>query len=291
MGKVKPTNQEIAQELEQIAEFLEMQDANPHRIRAYRTAASNIKHHDEPVAGWVRQGNKEKLEKLAGVGKSISRLVTEYVKSGKTQLKQRLQGEVSPRKLFSQVPEIGEKLAERIADQLDVHTLEELEQAAHDGSLQEVEGFGHKRVEAVKVSLSGMLSSFARRRRKRAESEKDDEVSTPPVDILLDVDEDYRRKAEKGQLKKISPRRFNPENKAWLPILHTEKNDWDFTVLFSNTARAHELDKTDDWVVIYYEKNGEEDQCTVVTAGRGSLKGKRIIRGREEECKEYYGNE
>jgi DNA polymerase/3'-5' exonuclease PolX len=36
-----------------------------------------------------------------------------------------------------------------------------------------------------------------------------------------------------------------------------------FTALFSNTARAHELEKTRDWVVVYYERDGEEDQCTV----------------------------
>ncbi len=58
------------------------------------------------------------------------------------------------------------------------------------------------------------------------------------------------------------------------------------TVLFSNTARAHELGKTHDWVVIYYQKDGPEAQCTVVTEFRGPLKGKRVIRGREHERKE-----
>jgi hypothetical protein len=60
------------------------------------------------------------------------------------------------------------------------------------------------------------------------------------------------------------------------------------TVLFSNTARAHELGKTHDWVVIYYQKDGPEAQCTVVTETRGPLKGKRVIRGRERECRQFY---
>ncbi|MBN2365133.1 MAG: DNA-binding protein [Calditrichaeota bacterium] len=291
MKKVKPTNEEIAQELEQIARFLEMQDANIHRIRAYRTAAANIAKHDEPLAKYVRKGQKEKLEELPGIGKSLTRIITEYVKSGKIQLKQRLQGETSPEKLFVQVPEIGEKLAERISDKLGIHSLEELEEAAYNGRLKEVEGFGQKRVEAVKVSLSGMLSSFARRRRKSRETGEKAQISEPTVDILLDVEREYRQKAEKGELKRIAPRRFNPAGKAWLPILHTEREEWEFTALYSNTAKAHELGKTDDWVVIYYEKDGEEDQCTVVTAGRGSLKGKRVIRGREEECEKYYKKE
>ena len=58
--------------------------------------------------------------------------------------------------------------------------------------------------------------------------------------------------------------------------------------MYSNTARAHELGKTDDWVVIYYEQDGEEDQCTVVTETRGPLAGRRVVRGREQECREYY---
>ncbi len=55
-----------------------------------------------------------------------------------------------------------------------------------------------------------------------------------------------------------------------------------------DTARAHELGTTTDWVVIYYEDGGQEDQCTVVSARSGPLKGKRVIRGRESECREHY---
>ena len=52
---------------------------------------------------------------------------------------------------------------------------------------------------------------------------------------------------------------------AWLPILHTERDDWQFTALFSNTARAHELGQTADWVGLYFSKhNRAEGQRTVV---------------------------
>ena len=109
----------------------------------------------------------------------------------------------------------------------------------------------------------------------------------PDVNVLLDVDAEYRRRAADGGLRRITPRRHNPEGRAWLPILHTEREgDWHFTALFSNTARAHELKKTDDWVVIFYEKEGHEDQCTVVTETHGPLKGRRVVRGRERECVE-----
>jgi hypothetical protein len=144
-------------------------------------------------------------------------------------------------------------------------------------------------VEGVKVSLAGMLSGAALRRLRRAGSGKSDtQLKAPDVGTLLDVDEEYRRKAEAGELRTIAPKRFNPENEAWLPILNTERGDWQFTALFSNTARAHELGKTDDWVVLYYERDDREDQATVVTETHGPLEGKRVVRGREDACRRYY---
>jgi putative hydrolase len=102
------------------------------------------------------------------------------------------------------------------------------------------------------------------------------------------VDREYRERAEAGVLKTITPRRFNPEGLAWLPIMHTERQGWDFTAMYSNTARAHELDRTRDWVVIYYQRDGEEEQCTIVTEYQGALRGERVVRGRERECEALY---
>jgi hypothetical protein len=79
------------------------------------------------------------------------------------------------------------------------------------------------------------------------------------------------------QLPTIAPKRFNPAGKAWLSILHTQRGDFQFTVLFSNTARAHELGRTRDWVVIsYYDDHHREGQATVVTETRCPLAGKRV---------------
>ena len=107
----------------------------------------------------------------------------------------------------------------------------------------------------------------------------------PPVEILLDVDREYRERAARGELRKIAPRRFNPEGRSWLPILHAQRGDWQLTALFSNTARAHELGRTRDWVVLYYHSDHDaERQCTVVTETHGRRKGQRVVRGREAEC-------
>ena len=46
-----------------------------------------------------------------------------------------------------------------------------------------------------------------------------------------------------------------------------------------------------DWVVVYYETDGlPEGQCTIVTETRGPIAGQRVVRGREQECWNYWAN-
>ena len=97
----------------------------------------------------------------------------------------------------------------------------------------------------------------------------------PPLAVLLEVDDDYRRRAATGALPRVAPRRHNPSGAAWLPVLHTQRGPWHFTALFSNTAHAHDLHRTADWVVLHYHRaGGASGQCTVVTED-----GRRVVRG------------
>ncbi|MEN8176763.1 MAG: DNA-binding protein, partial [Pseudomonadota bacterium] len=154
--------------------------------------------------------------------------------------------------------------------------------AARDGRLATVRGVGSRRATAIRATLEVMLD---RVRRTRPAGH----VDGPDIALLLDVDREYREKVEAGTLPTIAPRRFNPSGEAWLPILHTARDDWHFTVLFSNTARANELGRTRDWVVVYfYDDHHQEGQHTVVTETRGPLVGRRVVRGREVECREFY---
>lgn len=287
MPEGKPTNDQIADVLDRIADLLEIDEANPFRIQAYRDAAGTVRGADQSVAELALTGGTEELEKLPNVGGGIARVINSYARTGRSDLVDRLQAEIAPEKVFTQVPGIGRELARRIANRLDISTLPELEQAAHDSRLRQVEGFGPERVRAVKVGLAGLLSAAAQRRRRQG-GRGAAARNQPDVGTLLEVDEEYRRKAEAGELRKIAPKRFNPEGKAWLPILKVEREGWEFTALYSNTKRAHELGKTGDWVVIYYRQDGEEDQATVVTETQGPLEGKRVVRGRERECRDYY---
>ena len=110
------------------------------------------------------------------------------------------------------------------------------------------------------------------------------------IDIgeILDVDREYREKATGRDLPRVAPKRFNPTGVAWLPILHTQRGDRHYTAMYSNTARAHVLETTHDWVVIYRDDTGAHGRWTVITARYSQLRGKRIVPGREDECIDYY---
>lgn len=277
------TNAKITQSLREIAQLLENQKANPFRVNAYRRAANTVESLHTPVQDLVEQKGIAGLTSLYGVGEGIARSIYEFVATGRMSRLETLRGEHDPIALFKQIPGVGPVLASKICDQLHINTLEALEAAAHNGRLRELPGMGKGRVESIAAWLASVLGE--RRRRPAAGSTGE----APSVSTLLDIDELYRRRAQADELPRIVPHRFNPEGRAWLPLMHVTRGDWHFSALYSNTQRAHELGRTRDWVVIYfYDQHHHEGQCTVVTETKGDLIGQRVVRGREFECREHY---
>lgn len=269
-------NEDIAGRLEEVARLLAAQGANRFRVRAYERAANTVRRLPCPVSEILERQGVEGLQALPGVGTSIASAIRDLLARGRLAMLERLRGESEPTKLLASVPGIGRELAARLYHDLGIETLEDLEAAAHDGRLEQVLGFGQKRLAGIRDSLAHRL--------QRVKPPARTNNSAPSVKEILDVDREYREKAAAGQLVKIAPRRFNPSRVAWLPVLHTTRGRRHYTVLFSNTALAHRLNRTDDWVVIYWDDGLGERQCTVVTADRGPLEGRRIVRGREAEC-------
>jgi DNA polymerase (family X) len=277
------SNAEIADVLARIADLLETQNADGYRVRAYRRGAERVRATPASVASLHAQGGVTALDELPDIGKSLASVIAELVRTGRSSVFERLAGKMSPEDRFTTVAGIGEELAKRMHAELGIDSLEELEEAAHDGRLGTVSGFGPRRVRAVQQALAGILGRESARRGKARAMHAERPESRPDVATLLDVDLEYRRKAAADKLRKIAPRRFNPTRQAWLPVLHTERGPWSFTALFSNTVRAHELGTTDDWVVIYFERDGHEGQRTVVTERTGPRAGERVVRGHEDE--------
>jgi len=277
-------NAQIADMLRETATLLETQGANPFRVNAYRNAAAEIVQMPGSVRSVFDEKGMEGLVQLPRVGRGIASAIAEMLVTGRWSQLERLRGTVDAVKLFQSVPGIGPGLAESIHDELHLDTLEALELAAHDGTLERVTGIGPRRASAVRAALATML----RRTRVRPPAALRP-AHGPQAAALLYVDREYREKARAGKLPTIAPRRFNPDGKSWLPVLHAKHDGWHFTALYSNTARAHQLGKVRDWVVIYfYDDDHAEGQHTVVTETRGPLAGMRVVRGREADCKAHY---
>lgn len=271
-------NEKAATMMRDCAELLRQQDANPFRVNAYIRVARTLEALPEDARDILEDKGVDGLVALPTIGRGLAAAIAEIARSGHLPQLDRLRGSTSPERLFQSVPGIGPSLARVIHDSLHVETLEALEIAAHDGRLEAVEGIGPRRAAAVRAGLASLLG--------RAPASRRVPGKMPSVDILLDVDRVYRKKAAADKLPKIAPRRFNPKGVAWLPILHANRHGWHFTALFSNTARAHDLDRTRDWVVIYFcDGDHREGQCTVVTETGGPLAGQRVVRGREAECR------
>lgn len=274
-GSERARNRLVAERLREAAALLEEQAASPFRVRAFRRAADTVDALPRDVGDILERQGLPGLQALPAIGRGIASAINELVRTGRWSQLDRLRGGADPEPLFRMIPGVGPVLARRIHEELHVESLEALEVAAHDGRLAALPAVGARRAAMIVAGLAARLGR-ARAVQVRAPVE-------PPVTMLLDVDREYREKGD--LLPRIAPRRFNPTGERWLPVLHTERRGWRFTALYSNTALAHRLGRTRDWVVVYFHANHEpEGQRTVVTETFGPLAGRRVVRGREAEC-------
>lgn len=280
-------NLEVGDKLREIATLLQAQHANPFRSRAYLNAATTLDNLPGDIAELVQDKGIKGLIDLPAIGPGIARSIYEYIATGRMTRLENLEGASDPVGLFQTIPTVGRVLAQRIHDTLHVDTLESLENASRNGQLNKVEGLGEKRKQAIAAWLLKQLGEHRQHIRQARHS-----GSNPDIATLLKIDVDYRNKAATGKLPLITPKRFNPQNMAWLPILHCSHNHWHFTALYSTSERAHDLNRVYDWVVIYfYDDHHQEGQHTVVSETHGRLSGKRVVRGRESECAEFYAQQ
>jgi DNA polymerase (family 10) len=281
-------NVDIAGRLDEVANIFAEQGANRFRIQAYRRAANVLRRLSRSVADIFAREGMEGLEQVPGIGASIARAIRDILLHGRLAMLDRLRGESRAIAILATVPGIGKVYAWRLHDDLGIETLEELEMAAHDGRLEHYPGIGAKRLAGIRDSLAQRLGRIRGKPTPTTQVPPPPARQKPSVSELLDVDREYRDKAAAGVLKKIAPRRLNPEGEAWLPIMHVARGGRHYTALFSNTAHAHELGKSRDWVVLFCDDGSAENRFTVITSEFGRLQGKRIVAGREAECEKYY---
>ncbi len=278
-------NQAIAKSLDEIADLLDGQQANPFRVRAYRTAAESVRSCAEPMLQIYQKRGREGFRDLPGIGQTLATAVEHLARTGHYPMLDRLRGDSAPDKVLRTVPTIGKKTEGELRAHLGIHSLSELEDALHSGALSQVLGMGPKRLRIIEKALGERDFDD---RIKGAEPAV--EQSLPAVDELLVLDEQFRDLAAAGKLPHLAPDDGDAIHGP-RPIWHATRNERSYTVVFAGSCRAVHDHGMRDAVTICLDDHDLTGRWTVSTGRRGALAGRRIVLGREEECHRHYANE
>lgn len=134
-------NVEIADRLDDIATMLELSEANPFRVRAYRNASRLLRRYGKEASEMVAKG--ENLAELPGIGEDLAGKIQDLIKTGTTEALEQLKASTRPLALeLMRVPGLGPKRIRKLITALHIHTIEQLHRAALDGRIQRIPGFG-----------------------------------------------------------------------------------------------------------------------------------------------------
>jgi len=147
-------NDEIARTFEQIADLLEIDGANPFRVRAYRNAAWTLRSHPKEMSELLKKGAD--LSKLPTIGHDLAGKIEELVRTGRLEMVETLK-ETMPAELaeLTRVPGLGPKRVKVLYDALAIKSARDLRDAACAGKIQKLPGFGAKTEGAVLSYLGG----------------------------------------------------------------------------------------------------------------------------------------
>ncbi|SFL02546.1 DNA polymerase (family 10) [Halogranum rubrum] len=161
MSQGRRRNDEIATLLEEFADLLDAKRVE-YKPRSYRRAAENIREYTKPIEDLAAEG-QDAVEEIQGVGDAISGKVVEYFETGEIEELEELREElpVDMRELTS-VEGVGPKTVGDLYEALGITTLDELEEAAEAGEIQEVKGYGAKTEENILENIP-----FARQSQER----------------------------------------------------------------------------------------------------------------------------
>ncbi|KHK58278.1 DNA polymerase III [Ralstonia sp. A12] len=155
------TNQTIAAVFNEIADLLEVEDANPFRIRAYRNAARVAEGMTEGIDAMLARGAD--LTKLPGIGNDLAAKMREIVETGTCAMLTRVRSEVSPSMVqLLQLPGLGPKRARVLQHELGIATLDELARAATAHQIRELHGFGAQSEQRLLEAVNARLERHRR---------------------------------------------------------------------------------------------------------------------------------
>lgn len=154
-------NADIAAAFEQMADLLELQNANPFRVRAYRNAARIVGELKLDLAATIAAGRP--LPKLPGIGPDLDAKLHEFATTGKLAALQRLKKEVPSGVVdLLKLPGLGPKRVRALYEELHVHTLPQLLRAARDGRIRSLPGFGAKTEQHIAEAIERTMGQVKR---------------------------------------------------------------------------------------------------------------------------------
>src|SRR5436190_5871872 len=146
-------NPDIARLFDEVADLLEIQDANPFRVRAYRNAARTIRDFPEPIAERVRSGVKH-LTDIPGIGEDLAEKITDIVTTGELPLRKQLAAKLPAGLLdLLRIPGLGPKRVKLLYRKLKVKSAADLAKVLDAGKVQKLKGFGPKIEEKMRAGL------------------------------------------------------------------------------------------------------------------------------------------
>lgn len=154
-------NERIARVFEEIADLLELEVANPFRIRAYRNAARSVRGAESSLAALVLAG--EPLPKLPGIGEDLAEKIQVISRTGTCPLLERLHGEVPAGQTeLLHLPSIGPKRVRLLHQELGIDSLQDLQAALGNGRLARLHGFGPRLLTQLATALKARSASERR---------------------------------------------------------------------------------------------------------------------------------
>jgi len=175
-------NAEIADRFEQLADLLEIQGANPFRVRAYRNAARFIRGHSRSLAELLDAGDD--LAELPGIGADLASKIAILVRTGRLPLLEQTAKKVpAPLVAMTRIEGLGPKRAQALYKALKIRSLEDLARAARSGRIRELPGFGARTEQLIAQRVE--RAATAERRLRLADAEQ---VARPLVAYLRGID-------------------------------------------------------------------------------------------------------
>lgn len=169
-------NTDIADLFDEMADYLDIEGDNPFRVRAYRNAARTVRGLGPELRDMVARG--QDLTRLSGIGKELAAKIAEYVTTGAVKAHQKLQDKIpSEVDQILKLPGLGPKRVRILYHDLNIRSLAQLEQAAEDGRIRALPGFGHKTEAQILKAVKAQAQT--QKRYKIAEV-------TPDVNALVD---------------------------------------------------------------------------------------------------------